>query len=94
MAKSIDILVEQQVLTKEAVARLKASWIRTCDELYSRILACNFSTNSEPMKVTMEKELGLDKGKLGEFQNYIAEYVSPNVLSAKKPGSYPLGLRT
>ena len=93
MVKSINILVEQGVLTKEAAARLKGAWIRNCDELYSRIRACEFSDNPHSMILAMERELGLKEGALPGFKKYIEEYVSPEAVSAEKPKQYPLGAK-
>ena len=92
MVEKIEFLVEEGVLSKEAVARLKTAWVVNIDELYSRIRACEFS-NSAEMKVAMEKELGIKPGSLNGFRKYIEKYTSLEVVNAQKPKEYPLGAR-
>lgn len=93
MPQLIDFLVQERVLSEEAVKRLKAAWVTNIDELYSRIRACDFSGKPE-MTRAMEQELGLGEGKLEGFKKYITPYVSPDVVNAEKPREHPLGLRT
>lgn len=91
MAK-IEFLVEQGVISVDVAKRLRARWVTTVDELYSRIRASEFS-GDQRVVASMEDELDLKPGKLVGFRNYIAQYVSETVLNAKKPEQHPTGLR-
>jgi len=90
---SIDYLVEQGELSKEAAERLKGAWVNTADDLYSRMLTCTFSSNAGVMKKCMEKEIGLNEGKFDDFMKYIENHISSEVVNAKKPKQCPLGVR-
>ncbi len=63
-----------------------------CDELYSRMKAFLFAQRLE-LEIAMDEELGISKGKLREFMDYIKPYVSQEVINAEKPREYPTGYR-
>lgn len=92
VAKPIEFLVSQRLISPAVAENLKGVWINNSNELYSRIEACEFA--GQPTLVTsMESTLGVRQGGLSAFKESIRPYVDSAVVNSGKPIEHPLGLR-
>ncbi len=92
MTKSINILVNEGVISREVARKLLRKWVNTCDELYARAKSAIFSRDSKIIELA-EQEIGLKPGKLPGFLEYIKPYVSREAIETENPKRKPLGYR-
>ena len=91
MAKPIEDLAKEGILTQEAVDRLKAAWVCTVDEVYARIkVACESKDTN--MRTAVAQETGLQADKLEALLGYIRPYVENQQIDEPVP-EHPLGYR-
>ncbi len=90
--RSVDLLVQEGILTGETARKLKRGWVKNIDELYARVKSCDYADDGKARNL-MEEELGIEKGSLDCFKRQLSSYASLELVNAPEPERHPKGYR-